>query len=206
MGAVWDRYGEWDKIAQLQDPEEVKALITGRRKAWRPNYIPPAVAYAFNYAADEQTASGTTPCAVDFGCGLGRNAPMLRQFFPRVVGVDLPEMVDRLKKEHPHTFRELYEQVYTSPQEASSREAFSVVYDSVVLQHVVDIPTVIDIVNSLSAVSSMRTFISLCNFSAVPPHFGILKDRGWVIWHTEDERMSFEGAMHTVTIFRRWSL
>ena len=29
MGSVWDRYGEWDKIAQLQDPEEVKSLITG---------------------------------------------------------------------------------------------------------------------------------------------------------------------------------
>jgi len=204
MEPTWDKYGQWDKIAQLESLHEVKSAITGSRKAWRPNFVPPALEYVFDYAADEQRAAGTNPCVLDFGCGLARNAPMLRKFFPRVVGVDLPEMIERLKQARPDVIGNLYDQLYVSVPEATSRETFSVVYDSVVLQHIINRSVVSEIIDALAAVKSLRTFVSLSNFGAVPTHFGILEERRWVIWHKEDERLSFEGAPHTVTIFRRW--
>jgi len=202
---IWDKYGQWDEISRLKESNAVKAKITGNKRAWRPNFVPPALAYAFDYAAQEHVSTNPhTPAAVlDFGCGLGRNAPMLRNFFPRVVGFDLPEMLERLRSETPSLYWRLYDQTYDSIETAFKSDAYCLLYDSVVFQHIIDRDYLSTMFDAISANSSLRTIVSIYNAGHRYPHLDALASRQWRIWHTENETMSFEGAAHSVTIFHR---
>ena len=205
--SVWDKYGNWDEIARLKSVEDVKSMITGRKKAWRPNFCPPALAYIFDYAMEEFKAEhDATPTALDFGCGLGRNGPLLRKFFPDVIGVDLPEMVDRLNDELPIHASENYREVYRSMTTLVKEEEFCLLYDSVAFQHFVDVGYISEIIDMLSSIKSFRTFVSVHKYSEQrrPAHIGVLQEKGWDVWHTESETLSFEGVIHSLITLRRW--
>lgn len=223
---VWDAYGDWDAIAQLPKTSEVRDYITGYKRQWRPNFVSPAIEYIFDYLIKERLAQlGPVPekrsglrqlihkvgltqatepyapvTALDFGCGLGRNAPMLRRYFSRVIAVDLPEMIDRLKTEGGDR---LYDAVFKSAKDAVTDEVPSVVYDSVVLQHHIDRDFVASIVDDLNGVPTLKTLVSIHN-DAPYMHLEVLKEKGWSVWHHEVETLSFEGYAHGITVLRRW--
>lgn len=200
---IWCSYGRWDEIAKLPNINDVKNKITGGKLAWRPNFVSPAIEYIFRYAVDESLGSDSraVPTAIDFGCGLGRNAPMLTRFFPRVVGVDLPEMTIRIKDEF--LVQKAYGTIYSAVSDLTLSEDCCTLYDSVVLQHIVDREYIYGLIAALSDRSSFRTIISIYNANVRYPHLSILAEKGWTIWHTEVETLSFEGAPHSVTAFRR---
>jgi hypothetical protein len=204
---MWDSYGNWDDIANTPSIDDVKAKITGNKLAWRPNYCPPALSYCFDYASLEyrNTFAGQSS-VLDFGCGLGRNAPMLRSFFDKVIGFDRPDMVARIRIAYPELTKNYYDSLYDSIEELATVEECCVLYDSVVFQHLVDEDYTIDLLTLLSKISSLRTFVSIHNFREHrrPPHIHQLKQLGWSIWHTETESLSFEGALHSLVILRQW--
>jgi hypothetical protein len=94
-------------------------------------------------------------------CGLGRNAPMLRHFFSRIIGLDLPEMGKRLEAEYPQVHG-LYARVHTAP-EAVKSEEFCALYDSVVLQHVTNRAYVNELLEIFAEKRAFRTFVSVYN-------------------------------------------
>jgi trans-aconitate methyltransferase len=203
--SIWDQYGNWDAIARSQDIVDIKRYITGAKKAWRPNFCSPSLAYIFEYTVEESASVFKTPSALDFGCGLGRNGPLLRRYFPDVIGIDLPEMIDRFQAEYPGVSAQTYRRLYSSAEELVKQENISVLYDSVVFQHIVDNDYLVNLFNLLFSVESFRTFVSVTNATSHHyPHLKILEAAGWRIWHAEVETLSFEGAPHTVTTYRRW--
>lgn len=134
MDIKWDSYGDWNAIADAEDPGEIRAKILGNRQAWHPNYCPLAVTYALQYAREEFVRDhGGTPAALDFGCGFGRNAPLLQTVFPEIIGLDIPAMVARFQIEYPTIAKERYQHVYDSLQSVADNEKPCVLYDSVVL-------------------------------------------------------------------------
>ena len=140
---------------------------------------------------------------LDFGCGLGRNGPLLGKFFQDVIGFDLPEMISRLIVEYPAFAAQTYRQNYSVVEEMVKKEKFCLLYDSVVLQHIVDRNYLSNLIDLICSVDSFRTLISIYNASTRPVHVTILEERGWRVWHTEVETLSFEGVPHVVAVFRR---
>ena len=204
---IYDNYGDWDKIAELPNIDDVKEKIGGNRRGrvWGPNFIPPAIAYIFEDAANEMRhESSSVPAIVDFGCGLGRNGPALKRFFPRVVGIDLPEMVERVRKEFPSVVQNTYSQIYMSVPDLVASEQFCTLYDSVVFQHILNREFLSDLIDRLSENTVFRNFVTVYNGNGFRfPHLDILRDKGWHIWHSEVEHVSFRGAPHVVVAFRR---
>ena len=202
---IWDGYGRWDNVAKLEKIDDVKAMITGAR-LWRPNFVSPAVQHVFEYAIEE--AEGVVATAADFGCGLGRNGPMLRRFFPRVVGVDLPDMIERVKAASPVFVEKTYSHLYSSVSDLIASENVCALYDSVVFQHIVDAEYVAGLVAELVKKPSLRTIVSVHynadNAGTRPVAVNLLLERGWRIWHAEEDTLSFEGVAHTVLALRRW--
>lgn len=202
---IWDPFAQWDKVAKLDKIEDVKMKIAGPR-VWRPNYVPPALEYVFGYVGEEMMATGTdvVPAVVDFGCGLGRNGQMLSRYFPRVVGVDLPQMIERVKTEFPSLLGNPYSQLYGSVTDLVASESICALYDSVVFQHIVDSDYISKIIDVLSTQNSFRTIVSVYyQAGARAPFLDVLKKYGWRVWHSEVEVLSFEGAPHNITVFRR---
>lgn len=204
---IWDAYGRWDDIGKSRNLDFIRKRITGNKLAWRPNFVPPAVDYALRYAIDEAHAAtpSATPAIVDFGCGLGRNGPMLRGIFPRVIAYDLPEMTHTLQTQLPDLVAATYGAVHASAETLVQTETFCALYDSVVLQHIVDPAYIAGLIDTLNRNPALRTIVSLYHGSlASPVHLRRLTETGWKIWHSESERLSFEGVPHTVAILRRW--
>ena len=203
---IWDTYGKWDEFAKLETIQEVRSKITGN-KVWRPNFVSHALEYVFEYTVDEMLGASnrTVPTAVDFGCGLGRNGPMLRRFFPRVVGIDLPEMVERVKSSCGLLMERTYDDIYSSISRLVEAEDFCTVYDSVVFQHIVDHEYLSEMVELLSSKSCFRTLVSIHFAEGMEAmHLRVLKEKGWCVWHSEADLLSFEGIPHKVVVFRRW--
>src|SRR5215212_8171034 len=113
--------GEWaDLAASATDDELRERILTGFRdgKPFTP-YVP--------------TLPLPVPAAavLDFGCGLGRNFPYLKSVASRVVGYDLPAMIERCRRAAPVAADAL-----SSDWEAVRVERFDLVFASLVLQHV----------------------------------------------------------------------
>ena len=68
---------------------------------------------------------------LDFGCGLGRNFPLLNRRSSRVIGFDLPAMIARCRKSTDGSGVQL-----SDDWEQLRVEAFDVIYASLVLQHI----------------------------------------------------------------------
>jgi len=71
---------------------------------------------------------------LDFGCGLGRNFPLLRSLCDVVHAYDLPEMVEKCRIESSESI-----QLLTSNWNEIARHHYDLIYASLVVQHL-DLP------------------------------------------------------------------
>ena len=112
--------GEWSELAASASDEDLRERILTGFKDGKPftPYVP--------------TLPLPVPAAaaLDFGCGLGRNFPFLSSVAARVVGYDVPPMIERCRRAMPHGAA-----VLSSDWEAVRRERFDFVFASLVLQH-----------------------------------------------------------------------
>jgi hypothetical protein len=96
---IWDPYANWAESAKGDNVDILKGKITGVANSWKPNYVSPSLQFSFEALIALNRVDYSEVTVLDFGCGLGRNASLLRSFFPRVIALDLPEMIVRLKAE-----------------------------------------------------------------------------------------------------------
>lgn len=200
--AIWDSYANWAELAKEADFDKIKRTLKGR--VWKPNDVSPKLAdFLAGYVAQKQQNGTKDICVVDFGCGLGRNAPLLRQFFPRVIAVDIPEMVERLKSLHGDKLPELYDGVYSSFAQAAQANPVHVLYESIVLQHIVDTAYLTKLARSFLDCQTLDTVVSSAYRSSVSPVIDwFLGDHGFELIHTEIDRTSYVNY-HTVRVIQR---
>lgn len=195
---IWDGYADWAESAEKDNVKDLQRKITGLEN-WNPNYISPAFEFACEslFAINRMNYDRVT--VLDFGCGLGRNASVLRSFFPCVIALDLPEMIARLKAEHLDI---LYDRVYDDLNEIKN-ETVNVIYDSVVWQHILSVSYVTQLLNQLVDIPSLNAVVSLTNQS-VPslPLRLLMENHGWKQVLLDTETQTF-GCPHTLTVLRR---
>ncbi|WP_457586127.1 class I SAM-dependent methyltransferase [Ensifer canadensis] len=200
---IWDGYGRWDKIAESADISSIKRMITGDKVSWKPNFCSPALAYAFASVASLVEDAEGIPTVLDFGCGLGRNGKMLQRHFPRVVGVDLPEMIE---KNRSHCQSRPYDALYGDLEQVLASEKVHVVYDSVVFQHFADVEYCEGLLLRLATVGTVDTFVTL-RHGLIPEAnsqvLNVLRPLGWRVIHSERDTLSFDGEPHELVILRR---
>lgn len=192
LNREWCSYGEWDNIAKNPSIEYVKEKIVGF-KEWKTNAISPRL-------KDEFTNLHDKTC-IDFGCGLGRNGPVLNQYFSRVVGVDLPEMLDRTK-EIPE-FEKHYAATYSSIQEALQAESILdqdiVVYESVVWQHWTNETNIHEVWEACILCQKCTHMYTMWNQHVIDKHypFGyLLNSKKWYIEFDEVDNITFKVPHH----------
>ena len=155
---MYDSYSNWINVSKTKDISNLKSLITGTER-WDSDYI-----------TDDCKAilSSFKGAVVDFGCGLGRNVSMLKYFNCRIVGYDIPNMISRLKKVES-AVANLYDALYDSFDCLLKKEDPTVIYESVVLQHIVD-GNYINMLNSIAEKQSVKLFVSIANSGGSTRH------------------------------------
>ena len=198
MGAdIWDGYANWSEVAKQDPLDVVKQKITGAAE-WAPNHVPPGLRAFLETLAAAHRAQGMAAAVLDFGCGLGRNGPLLRRFFPRVVGYDLPEMMARFRSPLLEGAR-FYDALYDDLDALAGAEAVTVLYDSVVFQHILDVPAVRDILSRLLRIPSLGVLVTLKNEKVEETALQrLLRQRGWKEVLAEHDEASFQGALHGI--------
>ena len=181
----WNDWGNWNDIANTSDENFIKERITGFSKYWKPNSMPIEVSSLIPQGS----------VIVDFGCGLGRNAESLMKLSPHVIGYDIPEMIDKLtQKTHP------YERVSSNLREVL--DGADVVYESVVIQHILSIEELEQIAQDIQD-SSVQLFISLHN-TVIPDSNNFVSSLlKWDLVVSLDDFDSFKGLHHIYRCFRR---
>lgn len=161
---IWDRYGDWSQIAASADLADIRQKISGiTPNGWQANDSPPQLVAIWEEISDVVgKASGNGTRVLDFGCGLGRNAPLLREKFARVVGLDLPDMIKKLR-DLPEAA--IYDTLYDDLAGLVQSEDVDVCFDSVVFQHIVDENYCKMIIKYLTSMPRLRYVVSLCNGS-----------------------------------------
>jgi SAM-dependent methyltransferase len=91
---------------------------------------------------------------LDFGCGLGRNFPYLRSAAGRVVGYDLPPMIDRCRAAAPAGA-----DVLSSDWDAVAAMRFDLVFASLVLQHIPE-ATCVDAVSNFARMAPVTYLLA----------------------------------------------
>jgi SAM-dependent methyltransferase len=113
--------GEWNELAATASDDDLRERILTGFKAGKPfTPYPPTLPLPVPAGA-----------VLDFGCGLGRNFPYLQSVASRVVGYDLPAMIERCRAAMSVPVASL-----TSDWSALRQERFDFVFASLVLQHV----------------------------------------------------------------------
>ena len=207
---VWDGWANWSEVAASQDLGHVRERITGRGTTWwkengEPDGFVEAVA---DIHRDCLLRMGRIARAVDFGCGLGRNGPYLARRFGRLVGLDLPDMIAKLRLEADAGF---YSALYGDRAALlSSSEDLDVCYDSVVFQHILNSEYSAAIVRDLVAIPNLRYVISLCSgglelalglrgWARVPL---ILRQEGWTEVYSGNDVNTFN-VPHVLRVLKR---
>jgi SAM-dependent methyltransferase len=112
---------DWTSLARSADAAELREHILTGYKTGKPftPYVP--------------TIQLPTPTAavLDFGCGLGRNFPYLKTIARRVVGFDLPEMIERCRALAPEPPDDL-----EADWAELKSQRFDLIFASLVLQHI----------------------------------------------------------------------
>lgn len=144
----WDGYGNWDSIANIPNIEEIKKKITGSN-SWACNVLPPEALSKF-------PGVGAT---LDFGCGLGRNAELLRPMSPEgVIGVDIPSMIKRIQSLDKSPYIAITEDLDA----ALKLPHATTFFESVVFQHIEDHSEIKMIIDKILK-SNVRVIFSLWN-------------------------------------------
>lgn len=199
---IWDDYAEWDAVARMQDSATLRDTITGYKDHWIPNSVSAYFdAVLRTILANEMQQSGPRQSVIDFGCGLGRNVPLLRRYFDRVIGIDLPEMIVRLQQEPDASA--LYDALYSDIAALPANEQPQFLYESVVFQHIVDRAYAQQIVQAIMRFGSLRALICLENHDVDAPVLQLLRAQGWQIIFREVDTASFLGNPHVLLILQR---
>ena len=204
---IWDGYANWTEAAANDPDDALKRKITGAAD-WVPNHLPPGLEACLRTLAADRRHAGAEAVALDFGCGLGRNAPILRPLFPRLIGFDLPGMVARLKAPEFAPAARLYDALYDDLGILARSEPVHVVYDSVVFQHILHEPTVAAIMAELLRMPGLTAFVTLKNQKVAETLAQrILREQGWTAAFSETDETSFQGAhygiRHDLVVARR---
>lgn len=176
----YDGYTNWQTAANPKnDIIRVKKLITGG-EIWRETILPVIVKEYWQ----KKSAS-----VIDFGCGLGRNAAMLREVFPQqqVAGYDLELMIKRLTELYP----KLYDVVSWDLVSLLSRMQTQqiCIFECVVWQHILwesnVVQRIIEIFNKTPSITSIYTV-----WNAKVAHQTLfiqhMVDNGWKVEVTGD--------------------
>ncbi len=203
---MWNSYGDWDRIANAADFDFIKQRITGlRSQTWEPNHVSENFRVSLSGMVRRLSATTEKPVSVvDFGAGLGRNAPLLHEFFPRVIAVDIPEMVTKLAALYEGQITSLYEGVYDDFDEMLAAEQPAALYDSVVIQHIIQ-PEYNEKLAKSVIESSVSLVICLVHKKVRDTllFYSKLLDAGWRCTYQEVDSISFEGKAHILRIFVR---
>ena len=119
-GATGEARTEWAELAATASDTELKdRILTGFKdgKPFAP-YVPTLVL-------------PPVQSVLDFGCGLGRNFPFLTSIASRIVGYDLPEMIERCRTASPVAVSLL-----SGDWDAMETMQFDLVFASLVFQHI----------------------------------------------------------------------
>ena len=199
---VWDQYADWGEVAKSGSSAVLKAKITGSGGEWAPNAMSDALlAVTRNLMTNRVPQEQVT--VVDFGCGLGRNLQLLRSIFPRVIGIDIPEMIQRLRQAQAANADLRYDAVYDDIDVLLRTERIHFVYDSVVLQHIVDAGYVGALVDKLAEARSLVAVISVSIATSAPLALTFLADDyDWTSVFAEIDTVSF-GGPHQVRVLCR---
>jgi SAM-dependent methyltransferase len=112
---------DWLSAARGDSPDDLREKILTGYKAGKP-FLP----YEPTIALPAQLGR-----ILDFGCGLGRNFPLLTRLSGTVVGFDLPPMIDRCRQlPLPPTVS------LSDDWDVLRRESFDLIYAALVLQHI----------------------------------------------------------------------
>lgn len=155
----WCSYADWSQVASLTKVSQIKKKITGIKK-WKPNQVPRYV----------HTLLRQATCIIDFGCGLGRNLPLLLSpECNKVIGVDIPKMVRKLQEMDKPTFNQ-YSYVTSNLGAAFViQPKATVFFESVVFQHLRN-KVEIKRITQLLCNSSVTTVLMLWNAAASIRH------------------------------------
>ena len=112
---------DWLDAARGDDWDDLREKILTGYKAGKP----------FTPYEPTIPVPGLTGRVLDFGCGLGRNFPLLTRRARGVVGFDLPAMIERCR-----TVTHGPELQLSDDWDRTREEPFDLIYASLVLQHV----------------------------------------------------------------------
>jgi SAM-dependent methyltransferase len=168
----YDKYANWQTVTLDKSVDQVRNIITGC-PVWKETALPKTV---WSVASE-----GTV---LDFGCGLGRNANMLRRYFRRVIGYDLDAMLAMLNKQAPS----LYD-VTSSNLDELLRLPVTHIYEAVVWQHIIWSSGVTQL--ALDMITNQKTVKSIytCWNSAVQHQSSMvayLLHKGWKLEQSGD--------------------
>jgi 2-polyprenyl-3-methyl-5-hydroxy-6-metoxy-1,4-benzoquinol methylase len=201
--SIWDQYGNWDDIAKGLSVEAIKKKITGN-DSWAPNHTPEPLATLLELIVSLHKEYGSKATVLDFGCGLGRNAPTLRKLFPRVVGFDTESMITRFRAIDPEAVVKSYDAIYADLDRLVGNENIHFLYDSVVFQHLVSAQHMTETLSKLMRMPAFTTIITIKNGGIQKTLAELyVQERGWRSIFSGQDTVSFPGAIHTVSVFRR---
>ena len=112
---------EWAELAATATQDDLRERILTGFKEGKP-FTP----YVPTIALPAPLGS-----VLDFGCGLGRNFPYLRSVASRIVGYDLPAMIERCREVAPDAA-----DLLSSDWDEVAGMRFDLVFASLVLQHI----------------------------------------------------------------------
>lgn len=201
---IWDGYAHWAELARSADLQVLRDKITGLRGRWEPNFMPTdCAALLQTLMAIETERCGQPQTVIDFGCGLGRNAPLLRRFFPRVLAIDLPPMIARLRQDGADFWPQYYTALYDDMGALLAQEQPHCLFESVVFQHITDADYVAALAEQLHGIGRLHTLICLENHDVDAAILQRLRAKGWAVMYRTTDTETFLGAPHDLMILRR---
>ena len=195
---IWCTYGNWDEYAK-QDENETKLKICGvGHEEFKPNFISEETAEQLESIIPKNAS------IIDFGCGLGRNAPLLKKYFNKVYGYDIPSMIDKLKDSEDKTLLNMYDSLEDNIDNLLKNN-MEFLFESVVFQHIVSEDYCSKITEKI-AKSKINTLFILYNsgLESLPIAINMLinKHNFHITYETPDDE-SFPTIPHTFIILEK---
>lgn len=175
---AYDAYANWHLVSTKKDVNAIKQLITGSKTVWRATEVD-TVVYA--HWREAHAKLNLVPLVIDFGCGMGRNGPMLQRYFDRVIGYDLPDMI--AKQRHLQSVGTVYHELVDDLSQALLTFP-TAVYECVVWQHLKWECGAIQIaLDMITASHSVVSIYSCWNAKVEHQHqfAEYLQQRGWTL-------------------------
>lgn len=193
----YDSYANWQTVTTAKSAAEVREIITGC-SVWQETALPKTV------WSEVRASNNEASVVLDFGCGLGRNARMLRRLFGRVIGYDLDGMLAMLNKQPPPP---LYDATSSDLQSLLENAAVTHIYEAVVWQHIQWNSGVTQLaIDMITAQPTVTSIYSCWNSGVVHQSLAVayLLSKGWKIQQSGD--VAKEQLTTLANVPHRWYL